>query len=69
MQRTHASACKGRMLRRLKQIWIAEAMLQLCYHKGASMACALQRIVGMQSTDAASKKQMLNRNDKFNYDV
>jgi hypothetical protein len=26
-----------------KCLWIAEAMLQLCYHKGASTACALQR--------------------------
>ena len=25
-----------------EHIWIAEAMLQLCYRKGASMACALQ---------------------------
>jgi hypothetical protein len=38
MQSTHASASKERMLRYPKQIWIAEAMLQLCYHKGASMA-------------------------------
>jgi hypothetical protein len=48
-----------------KQIWIAyhapgmTAMLQLCYHKGASMSgsktmsLALQRIAGKQSTDAA----------------
>ena len=41
-----------------KQIWIAEAMLQLCYHKGASMAgsnyvsLALQRITGIQRADA-----------------
>jgi hypothetical protein len=53
--RTDASAFKERMLnapsQRLKirelgtpkHIWIAEAMLQLCYHKGASMACALQK--------------------------
>ena len=48
-----------------KQIWIAEAMLQLCYHNGAGMAAqksmsgsentsiALQRIAEMQRTAAA----------------
>ena len=55
-------------MRHSKQIWIAEALLQLCYHKGASMACALQRFADMQSTDAASKKRML-RNDNLIYDV
>ena len=60
------------MLRHLKQIWIANhapgmtAMLQLCYHKGANkagsryMSLALQRIAGIQSTNAASKVRMLN---------
>jgi hypothetical protein len=58
-------ACRERMrlkireLGTLKQIWIAEAMLQLCYHKGASMACALQRIASIQRADAASEGRML----------
>ena len=62
------------MLRHLKQIWIAyhapgmTAMLQLCYHIGASMACALQRIAGKHSTDAAYKKQMLRKGNLI-YDV
>ena len=48
-----------------KQIWIAyhapgmTALLQLCFHKGASMACALQRIAGIQRTNAASEERML----------
>ena len=62
--------CKERLkLRELgtpKQIWIAyhapgmTAMLQLCFHNGASkagskyMSLALQRIASMQSTDAVS---------------
>ena len=56
-------ASKKQMLRYLKQIWIAyhapgmTAMLQLCYHKGASMACALQRIAAKHRTDAASGMQ------------
>jgi hypothetical protein len=43
-----------------------DSRIQLCYHEGASKSgskyssLALQRITGMQSTDAASKKQMLN---------
>jgi hypothetical protein len=59
------------MLRNQKQIWIAEAMLQLCYHKGASMACALQRIAGKHRTDAASGERMLSApsNDNLIYDV
>jgi hypothetical protein len=61
-------------MRYLKQIWIAyhalgmTAMLQLCYHKGASkagsryMSLSLQRIAGKQSTHAsASKVRMLRQ--------
>jgi hypothetical protein len=62
------------MMRYPKQIWIAyhapgmTSMLQLCYHKGASkagsryMSLALQRVTGMQNTDAASIKRMLRNN-------
>jgi hypothetical protein len=59
------------MLRHLKQIWIAEAMLQLCYHEGASMACALHRIAGKHRTDAASGERMLSApsNDTLIFDV
>ena len=37
----------------------AKDEMYICYHKGASIACALQRIAGMQRTGAASKGRML----------